>query len=384
MRHRSKSILAILGACTLIMSGCSQKSAPAAAGKDTGSAGTEVADEKVVNLFTWADYLAPDTMANFEKQTGIKVRVSYFDNNEILESRMLTGHSGFDVVVPTITFMNRQERSGAYLPLDKTRLPNIANLDPALMADIAVNDPGNTYGVAYTWGTFGLGYNATMVAQALPNVPVDSWRIVLDPAFAAKLAPCGLNVLDDPVGVVRIVLRYLGRDPAAPSAKDLADAEKVLLSIRPYVRNIDTTGEIEALANGDLCITMGYNGDVVQSRRRSREAKNGLKIEFAVPKEGTFLWVDLLSIPKDAAHVANAYQLINYLMDPRVIAHISDSIGFANANLAATPLLDPAIAADTAIYPTAEERKRLFVPSEPTQEQTRAITRLWQKFKTGQ
>ena len=367
-------------ACALLLAGCGRNGAPAAA----GTVPVTTADAKVLNLFTWSDYLAPQTIANFEKETGIKVHVSYFDNNEVLESRMLTGNSGFDVVVPTITFMHRQAQSGAYLPLDKDKLPNRVNLDPVLMSQIAVNDPGNTYGVAYTWGTFGLGYNAKLVAQALPGVPVDSWRVVLDPAYAAKLAACGMNVLDDPVGVVRIVLRYLGREPSAPSAQDLAAVEKVLLGIRPHVRNIDTTGEIEALANGDICMTVGYNGDVVQARKRAREAKNGVEIEFAVPKEGTFLWVDLLSIPKDAAHVENAYRYINYVMRPQVMAEISNAIGFANANTAATALLDPAVAGDTAIYPTPAQKERLFVPSEPTQEETRAITRLWQKFKTGQ
>jgi putrescine transport system substrate-binding protein len=342
------------------------------------------ADDKVVDLFIWADYLAPDTLSDFEKQTGIKVRVSNFDSPEAIESRMLVGNSGFDVVVPTVTFIQREIRSGAYLPLDKSKLPNLANLDPVLMSKIARNDPGNTYTVAYTWGTFGIGYNEKMVAKALPKVPLDSWRIILDPQFASKLASCGINLLDDPVGVVRMVLQYLGKNPDAPTNQDLIQVQDVLGKIRPYVRNIDTSGEIEALANGDICITLGYNGDVVQSRKRAREAKNGQTINFFIPKEGTELWVDLLAIPKDAPHVSNAYLLINYLMDPSVIAKISNAIGFANANPASMRLLDPAVSTDTIIYPTAEEQKRLYVPSEPTPEQSRAITRLWQKFKTGQ
>jgi spermidine/putrescine-binding protein len=191
-------------------------------------------------------------------------------------------------------------------------------------------------------------------------------------------------MMDDPVGVVRMVLQYLGKNPEVPTNQDLIDVQDVLAKIRPYVRNIDTSGEIEALANGDICITLGYNGDVIQSRKRAREAKNGQTISFFIPKEGTALWVDLLAIPKDAPHVSNAYLLINYLMDPTVIAKISNAIGFANANPPSTRILDPGVSTDTAIYPTAEERKRLYLPSEPTPEQSRAITRLWQKFKTGQ
>jgi putrescine transport system substrate-binding protein len=341
-------------------------------------------DSKVVNLYSWADYLAPDTIASFEKQTGVKVRIAYFDNPETLESRMLTGSSGFDVVVPTFVFVQRQIRSGAYLSIDKSKLPNLVNLDPAIMAQVALNDPGNAHGVAYMWGTAGIGYNEKMLAQALPNVPRDSSRLFFDPAFASKLAKCGINIMDDPVGVVRIVLKYLGRNPNAPGPQDFADVEAVLSKIRPYIRNIDTTGDIEAMANGDVCIALAYNGDVVQARKRAKEAKNGITIDFAIPGEGTFVWIDMLAIPKDAPHIANAYLLINYLMNPHVIADVSNYIGFANANSAATPLLDASIASDTAIYPTSDQQQRLFVPLEPSPEQTRAITRIWQKFKTGQ
>ena len=341
-------------------------------------------DSKVVNLYIWADYLAPDTIASFEKQTGVNVRIAYFDSPETLESRMLTGSSGFDVVVPTSVFVQRQIRSGAYLSIDKSKLPNLINLDPAIMAQVALNDPGNAHGVAYMWGTAGIGYDEKMLAQALPNGPRDSSRLFFDPAVASKLAKCGINIMDDPVGVVRIVLRYLGRNPNAPSPQDFADVEAVLSKIRPYIRNIDTTGDIEAMANGDVCLALAYNGDVVQARKRAKEAKNGITIEFAIPKEGTFVWIDMLAIPKDAPHIANAYLLINYLMNPPVIAGISKYIGFANANSAATPLLDASIASDTAIYPTPDLRRRLFVPLEPSPEQTRVITRIWQKFKTGQ
>jgi putrescine transport system substrate-binding protein len=340
--------------------------------------------DKVLNFYTWADYIAPDTLSSFEKQTGIKVHVSYFDNPETLESRMLTGSSGFDVVVPTAAFIQRQIRSSAYLTLDKAKLPNLVNLDPALMSRVALNDPGNAHGIVYTWGTFGIGYNKTMVSKLLSEVPFNSWRMILDPKLAAKLAPCGISITDDPVGVVRLALIFLGRNPNEPTAQDLADVDKVLAKIRRFIRNIDTSSQIDALANGDLCVALAYNGNVVQARKRAKEAENGVDIAYLIPEEGTLLWFDLMTIPRDAPHVANAYLFLNYLMEPHVIANISRSIGYANANMAATPLLDATIAADPAIYPGPDHQQKLVTQVEPSPEQARAITRLWQKFKTGQ
>ncbi len=341
-------------------------------------------EDEVVNLFIWADYLAPDTLTSFEKLTGIKVHVSYFDSYETLEARVLTGHSGFDVVVPTSGSVAREIRSGAYLALDKTRLPNLINLDPAIMSKVSVSDPGNAHAVVYMSSTYGIAFNKNMIAERLSNVPLTSWRSILDPVFAAKLAPCGINFIDDPVAVVQIVLKYLGRDPGAPSPQDFADVEKVLVKIRPYIRTIDTSGEIQAMANGDICVSLGYSGDFVQAIKRAKEAKNGIELDYLIPAEGSLVGFDLLAIPKDAPHVANAYLLINYLMNPQVAANISNAIGFANANLAATPLLDASIASNTLIYPTRDEQNRLFVETETSSEQSRTITRIWQRFKTGQ
>jgi putrescine transport system substrate-binding protein len=270
------------------------------------------------------------------------------------------------------------------LPLDKERLPNLANLDPALMARAAANDPGNAHAVVYTWGTFGIGYNEKLAAEALPNAPLHSWRLIFDPTSAARLAACGINIMDDPVGVVRVVLKFLGRNPNSPTPQDFTDVEQVLSKIRPFIRNIDTSGDIEAMANGDVCVALAYNGDVVQARKRAKESKSAIKIDYVIPDEGSLLWFDMLAIPRDAPHVSNAYLFINYLMTPQVIANISTSIGFANANSAATPLLAASIAADGAIYPTPAQQERLFVQWEPSPEQSRTITRIWQRFKTGQ
>ncbi len=275
-------------------------------------------------------------------------------------------------------------RSGAYLPFDKTKLPNLINIDPAIMSKVSLSDPGNVYGVVYMWATYGISFNKKLITERLPNVPLTSWHLVFDPVFTAKLAPCGINFIDDPVGVVQIVLKYLGRNPGAPSPQDFADVEKTLVKIRPYIRSIDTSGEIQALANGDICLSLGYSGDFVQASKRAKDAKNRIDLGYVIPEEGSLVGFDLLAIPRDAPHVANAYQLINYLMDPQVAANISNAIGNANANLAATALLDASIASNTAIYPAPDQQQRLFVQTETSSEQSRTITRIWQRFRTGQ
>jgi putrescine transport system substrate-binding protein len=380
MRRLENLLKAVLFISMLPMASCS----PPDSSAHKPASAPKSADDTSVNFYTWNDYLAPDTISNFERKTGIKVRVAYFDANETLESRILTGHSGFDLVVPSAPFLQRQIQSGAYQVLDKKRLPNLTNLDPGIMAKLAVNDPGNAHAVVYAWGTYGLGFNKKMVAAALPDIPIDSWRLVFDPGLASKLANCGINIVDEPTGVIRVVLKYLGRETNTPSLQDLADAQALLLKIRPFIRNINSSNYIEALANGDICVAVGYNGDVVQARKRAREANNGITIDYVVPKEGALVWFDTLAIPKDAPHPENAHVLLNYLMDPRVIADVTNATGFANANAAATPLVTQSIAADPAVYPTREEQERLFVQVVDTPEQSRAITRIWQKFKTGQ
>jgi putrescine transport system substrate-binding protein len=252
------------------------------------------------------------------------------------------------------------------------------------MERVALNDPDNAHSVIYMWGTYGIGYNVSEVREALGGPAPDGWGLLFDPDYASRLQHCGIGTIDAPAGVIRLVLKYLGRDPNAPGPGDLEDAERVLLRIRPFIRTINTTNVIESMANGDLCIALGYNGDFVQARNRAREAKNGIQIAFLLPREGSLLWFDMLAIPKNAPHAANALALINFLMDPHVIAAISNYIGFANANIAATPFLDPSIASDPIVFPTPEQRRRLFVQAEDSPDQARALTRIWEKFKTGQ
>jgi putrescine transport system substrate-binding protein len=376
--RRTKPLVGLIA--LVLVAGCGKQGSESRSGQRSAM----TYDEKTVNLFIWADDIAPDTLTSFERQTGVKVRVSNFDSPETLESRMLMGSSGFDVVVPTAAFIQRQIRSGAYLVLDKTQLPNLANLDPALMSRVALNDPENAHGVVYTWGTFGIGINKAMVSKLLPDNPLNSWRLLFDPELAVKAAKCGLNLMDDPVGVVRLVLIYLGRNPNEPTSRDLADVEQLLVKIRPFIRNIDTSSQIQALANGDLCMALAYNGNVVQASKRAKETHSGIVIDYLIPEEGTLLWFDLMTIPKDAPHLANAYRFLNYILDPHVMANISNTIAFANANRAATSLLDPAISADPAVYPRLDQQQRLVTQVEPSPEQARAITRLWQRFKTGQ
>lgn len=340
--------------------------------------------DNVVNLYIWSDYLPPDTLPSFEKRTGIKVNVTYFDTLAVPETRLLTGQTAFDVVLTGPPFFRGLIAHGAFQPLHRHLLPNFANLDPSLMAKIADDDPGNAYGVILAWGTYGITYNEKTVAAALPNIALNSWSVMFDPANAARLAHCHIHTLDSPAALVPIVLSYLRRDPKNPTTQDLDDVAELLLKIRPYVYNIDTAGQIEAMANGDACVAFDSNGDAYVARRRAKEAKNGVNINFAIPDEGSLIWFDVLAVPKDAPHVANAHTLINYFMDPKVIADITHNVGFANANSAATPLLDPSIASDPIVYPPPDRLKRLFPIPEYTPEQTRAITRIWQKFKTGQ
>ena len=361
--------------CVLALGGCGDRKSGSSSAADRS---------KVLNLYIWSDYLAADTLSNFEKQTGIKVHVAYFDTNETLETKLLAGSSGYDVVLPTASYFERQIKAGVYLPLDKSKLPNLRNMDPQLMSKVALHDPGNAHGVIYTWGTNGIGYNEKMVKELMPDAPLDSWLLVFDPATASKVAKCGISVLDSPAEMIRAVFSYLGKDPNSQKPEDLAQAEAVLTKIRPYIRNINSSEYIEALANGDLCIAVGYNGDVMQARDRAREANKGIEIKYRVPKEGSILWFDMLAIPKDAPDPESAYAYLNYVMTPKVIADISNFKRYANANAAADSLVLPAVKDDPGIYPPPEQRQKLAVQLADSADQTRAITRVWQKFKTGQ
>ena len=360
----------LLAAALLCLHACGDRSAFAAS--------------PVLNLFIWSDYLAPETIPSFEKATGIKARILYFDTNETLETQLLAGNSGFDVVLPSAPYFQRQIKAGAYRTLDRSRLKHLGNLDPGLMNLVTQYDPRNEHGLIYLWGTEGLGFNEARIRKLLPDVPIDSWRLIFDPQFAERLAPCGIHVLDNPAGVTRIVLKYLGRDPNSPSPADLQDAERTLLRIRPYIRSIDSSPYISALASGDLCMALAYNGDVAQARDRALESKNGIEVKFSIPNEGGIIWFDMIAIPKSAPNPQSAYAFLDHVLDARTMAGISNSTRYANANAAATPWVQSSILRDRVIYPTADERRRLFIQLADTDDRARAIMRLWQRFKTGQ
>ncbi len=370
-----RTMILALG-CGLLLNACGGSkpgpAAPAAGTADTG---------KTLNLYIWSDYLAPTTLARFEKLTGIKVNATYYSTNEALDAKVLAGNSGYDVVVPTASYFERQIKAGAYLPLDKSKLPNLKNMDPQLMEKVAFHDPGNAHGVIYLWGTNGIGYNEKLVKELLPDAPLDSWRMVFDPKVASKLAKCGISVLDSPAEMIRAVYSYLGKDPNSQSPEDLAQGAAALMKIRPYVRSINSSDYIGALANGDLCVAVGYNGDVLQARDRAQDANKGIEIKYSIPKEGTILWFDMLAIPKDAPHPESAYAFINFVMTPEVIGEITNFKGYANANAMAQPL--PSVKNDPGIYPTPEMMPKLAVQLSDSTDQTAAIARVWEKFKAG-
>jgi len=369
---------------TFLGAGCGKKAeAPAPDQAAAPAAPAASTEEKVLNVYNWSDYVDPKVIEDFQSQTGIKVRYDVFDSNEVLETKLLTGNSGYDVVVPSAYFLERQIKAGVFRKLDKTKLPNLANLDPDLMQRAAGHDPGNEYGVVYMWGTTGIGYDATKVKKILPSAPVDSWNLIFDPAVISKLKGCGVSVLEDPTDMVATALLYLGKDPNSQSEADLKLAEDLLVAIRPYIRSISSSAYIDGLANGDICVAVGYSGDMLQARDRAVEAGKPVDIQYSIPKEGALMWFDTLAIPADAKHPDNAHLFIDYLMRPEVAAKNSDFVKYANANAKATALVNEELRNDPGIYPTPEVKARLQANLTKSAEFTRLLNRAWTRFTTG-
>jgi putrescine transport system substrate-binding protein len=344
------------------------------------------AEEKDLNIYNWSDYIADSTVPGFETETGIKVNYDVYDSNEVLEAKLLAGRSGYDLVVPSASpYLARQAQAGVYRPIDKAKLKNYGNLDPQLLAAAANADPGNQFGVPYLWGTTGIGYNKAMVAQRLgSDAPVDSARLLFDPAIAKKLKDCGISLLDSAQEIFPAALAYLGKDPLSRDPADLQAAASAVNAIRPYVRKFHSSQYINDLANGDLCVAWGYSGDVIQARNRANDAKNGVAIAYAIPKEGAMIWIDMMAIPKDAPHPQNALAFIDYVLRPQTVAAISNSVAYANPNTKATALVDAALRDDPAIYPPPEIRARLFFDKPVTPQYERLRTRAWTRVKTGE
>jgi putrescine transport system substrate-binding protein len=365
----------------LAISGCGRKEADPGAGAATGEGAG--AEPKVLNVYNWSDYIDPAVIEAFQKETGIAVRYDVFDSNEVLETKLLTGKSGYDVVVPSAYFLERQIQAGVFRKLDRSLLPNLGNLDPALQSRVAAHDPGNEHGVIYMWGTTGIGFDAGKIAAIMPDAPTDSWNLVFDPAVVSKFKDCGVSFLDDPTDMVGTVLLWLGKDPNSQSEDDLRLAEEALLKVRPYVRTIHSSQYIEDLANGEVCIAVGYSGDVLQARDRAAEAGKSLDIRFTIPREGALMWFDTLAIPADARHPGNAHAFIDFLLRPEVAAANSNFVNYAIANLAALDQVNADLRNDPGIYPTPEVKERLQPNLAKSAEFTRALNRAWTRFVTG-
>ncbi|KQU97139.1 spermidine/putrescine ABC transporter substrate-binding protein [Mesorhizobium sp. Root102] len=342
------------------------------------------AEDRVVNVFNWSDYIDSSIIDDFTKETGIKVVYDTFDSNEILETKLLAGGSGYDVVVPSGNFLARQIQAGVFQKLDKSKLPNLSNMWDVISERTSKYDPGNEYSTNYMWGTVGIGYNIKKVQAALGTDKIDSWDVFFNPESLAKLKDCGVYVLDSPADMIPAALKYLGLDPNSTSADDIAKAEEVMLKIRPSIRKFHSSEYINALANGDICLAVGFSGDVFQARNRAQEAKQGVEIGYAVPKEGAQIWFDQMAIPADAQHVTEAHEFINYMMKPEVIAKSSNFVLYANGNKASQQFVDKAILDDPAIYPDVATLQKLYTVQPYDPKTQRIITRTWTKIVTGQ
>jgi putrescine transport system substrate-binding protein len=343
------------------------------------------AEDKVLNIYNWSDYIAPDTVEKFEAETGIKVNYDVYDSNEVLEAKLLAGKSGYDLVVPSASpFLARQIKAKVYRKIDKAKLKNYDNLDKQILASLTIADPDNAYGVPYLWGTTGFGYNLAKIKAALgDNAPLDSLAMIFDPDIAKKLAPCGISLLDSALDVFPAALSYLGRNPTSKEPADLEAATAAVARIRPFIKKFHSSQYINDLANGDLCISLGYSGDIVQARTRAAEAKNGIEIAYTIPKEGAQLSTDMMAIPASAAHPGNAHLFIDFILRPEIVAAITDAVGYPNPNALATDMIEEDIRNDPSVYPPDELRAKFFIDKPATADYERARTRAWTKVKSG-
>ena len=361
------------------LSACGKKEEAPVAGADAKPAG----EEKVLNLYIWNDYLADDTISNFEKETGIKVAVSNYGSNEELDAKLAPGNAGYDIVVPSASSYERQIKAGYYQKLDKGQLPNLKNMEPDIEARLAMHDPNNDYAVLHMWGTTGIGYNTKKIAAAMKDAPVDSWKLVFDPNVVKNFKKCGVAVLDSATEMYSMTLAYLGKDPNSQKQEDLDAATNAMVAIRPFVRYADTQRMIGDLANGEICLAVGYNGDLLQARDRADEEKTGQEIKYMIPKEGTIIWFDSYLVPKDAPHPKNAHLFINYMLRPEVIAAVTNKVNYPNGNKEATQFVNKEVLDDPSVYPPQDVKVKLVPDLADTEDTTRLMTRGWQKFTTG-
>ncbi|WP_150296462.1 polyamine ABC transporter substrate-binding protein [Pseudomonas fluorescens] len=346
-------------------------------------AGAAQADDKVLHVYNWSDYIAPDTIANFEKESGIKVVYDVFDSNETLEAKLLAGKSGYDIVVPSNNFLAKQIKAGVYQELDKSKLSNYGNLNKALLKAVSVSDPDNKHAFPYMWGSIGIGYNPEKVKAALGVDKIDSWDTLLKPENIAKLKSCGVSFLDSPTEMLPVALHYLGLPTDTQKKEDLKKAEDLFLKIRPSIGYFHSSKYISDLANGNICVAVGYSGDIQQAKSRAAEAGGKVKVAYDIPKEGAGSFYDMVAIPKDAENVDAAYKFLNYLLKPEVMASITNSVRFPNGNEKATALVDKDITSDPGIYPSAEVQAKLYAIADLPAATQREMTRSWTKIKSG-
>ena len=347
------------------------------------SANSPLADAGEVRVFNWSDYIDESLLGEFTAETGIKVVYDVFDSNDILETKLLAGSSGYDLVFPTGSFLARQIAAGVFQPLERDKLANWNNLDPKIMADAERYDPGNTYGVVYMWGTTGFAYNVEMIKQRMPDAPLDSWDMVFDPDVVSRFADCGVFILDASDEMIPAALNYIGEDPDAKDPETMAKAEPVLMAMRPHVRKFHSSENINALANGDICLAVIWSGDAGIAASRAEEADKPFSIEYVIPKEGALMWMDIMAVPRDAPNADAAHAFIDYLLRPQVIARATNYVTYPNANAASLSFIDAEIRDDPTIYPPPEVMQRLYTVTPYTQRTQRVLTRLWQRVKTG-
>ncbi len=342
------------------------------------------AQDKVVHVYNWSDYIGENVLDEFTKATGIKVVYDVFDSNDILETKLLAGGTGYDVVVPSATFLARQIQAGVFQPLDKSKLPNLTHQWDEISNQLAKKyDPGNEYAVNYMWGTTGIGYNVGKIEERMPDAPVNSWAMVFDPDVVSKFADCGVYMLDASDEILPAALNYLGKDPDSKDPKELEEAAALIEKVRPYVQKFHSSEYIEALANGNICLAVGWSGDVLQARDRAAEAGGDTEIAYVIPKEGAGMWFDNFAIPADAPHLEEAYAFINFMIDPKIAAENSNYVYYANGNKGSQEFLNEDVIGDTAIYPDEETMARLFTLTPYDPKVQRVVTRLWTKIKSG-
>jgi len=378
----SKTRLSLLVAAALSLAACGKSDPPPATSADGSDAVPR--SGRVVNFYNWSDYIAEDTLPTFTERSGIRVVYDVFDSNETLEAKLVTGGTGYDIVVPSLSFLGRQIQAGVFKEIDRSKLKNYGNLDPTLMARIARIDPDNTYSVPYLWGTTGIGYHVEKVKEILgEDFEIDSWDVVFKPEIVSRLAACGVTFLDTPTELLPTVLNYLGEDPNSFDEAVIEKGVAVLESVRSHIRYYHSSQYINDLANGDICVAVGWSGDVFQSRDRAEEADRGVTVDYVIPKEGGIMWFDMMAIPRDAKNIDEAYALIDYLLEPPVMAAIQDYVSYASGVSGTLDLIDEGLRNNEAVYPPAEVLGKLFTLAVLPPEVDRIYTRHWTRLKTG-